>query len=155
LGLDVAQHPSLELPINLSKPFLSQRALAQLSDRYTKPIVTFKPLQWGSGFHRIKGKNFTLDSNLFLFHFGLVDYQQTLENFQNKQLLLVGWKGHFKRRLKLYEALKTQHPQDGDSVFDLARAFFTKHRKWYAWNKPAPLKGNSLVRLPERFKTIV
>jgi len=53
LGLDVGQHPSLEQPIDLKKPFLSQRAYAQVSDRYTKPIVALRPLNWGSGFHRI------------------------------------------------------------------------------------------------------
>ena len=65
LGLDVGQHPSLEQPIDLKKPFLSQRAYAQVSDRYTKPIVALRPLNWGSGFHRVKGKNYTIDSNLF------------------------------------------------------------------------------------------
>ena len=111
LGLDVGQHPSIEKPIDLSKPFLSQRAFAQVSDRYTKPIVSFKPLQWGSGFHRIKWKNFTIDNNLFLFHFGLVDLANAKENTQNKQLLSTGWKGHFDRRFQLYEIIKTQNAQ--------------------------------------------
>ena len=53
LGLDVGQHPTLEQPIDLKKPFLTQRVYAQVSDRYTKPIVALKPLNWGSGFHRV------------------------------------------------------------------------------------------------------
>ena len=155
LGLDVGQHPSIEKPIDLSKPFLSQRAFAQVSDRYTKPIITFKPLQWGSGFHRIKWKNFTIDNNLFLFHFGLVDLANAKKNIQNKQLLSLGWKGHFDRRFQLYEIIKTQNAQEGDYFFKKARIFFATKRKWYAWNKPAPLKENALVRIPKRFENLV
>tara|TARA_Y100000389_G_scaffold204826_1_gene259951 strand:+ start:4227 stop:5069 length:843 start_codon:yes stop_codon:yes gene_type:complete len=155
LGLDVGQHPSIEKPIDLSKPFLSQRAFAQVSDRYTKPIVSFKPLQWGSGFHRIKWKNFTIDNNLFLFHFGLVDLANAIENTQNKQLLSTGWKGHYDRRFQLYEIIKTQNAQEGDYFFKKARMFFAKKRKWYAWNKPVPLKGNALIRIPKRFENLV
>ena len=70
LGVDVAQHPLKEKAIDLNRPFLSQRTYAQVSDRYTKPIIIFKPLRWGSGFHRIKGKNFTIDDSLRLnFHY--------------------------------------------------------------------------------------
>ena len=58
LGLDVGQHPITEKQLDLNKKFLSQRSYALLSDRYTKPIVSFKPINWGSGFHRIKGENF-------------------------------------------------------------------------------------------------
>lgn len=155
LGLDVGQHPNLEAPVDLDMPFLAQRAFAHVSDRYTKPIVALEPLQWGSGFHRIKGKNFKVDPNLFLFHFGLVDHDLALENSQNQQLISSGWKGHFDRRFELYQILKTQHPQEGDFFFKKARQYFTKHRKWYAWNKPAPLKENALIRIPARFESLI
>ncbi|MDA8947954.1 glycosyltransferase family 2 protein [Flavobacteriaceae bacterium] len=155
LGLDVGQHPEQEAAIDLKQPFLSQRAYAEVSDRYTKPVVALKPLQWGSGFHRIKGKNFTIDPHLFLFHFGLVDLVQVQENIQNEQLLSSGWKGHFERRFELYQSLKKDQPQEGDFFFKKARMFFAKQRKWYAWNKPAPLKGNALVEIPKRFETLV
>ena len=155
LGLDVGQHPSIESPIELNKPYLSQRAFAQVSDRYTKPIIAIKPLQWGSGFHRVKGKNFNIDPNLFLFHFGLVDYNYATKNTQNQHLISSGWKGHFDRRFKLYEILKTQIPQEGDLVIKKAQLHFAKYRKWYAWNKPAPMKGNALIRIPARFETLL
>jgi hypothetical protein len=140
LGLDVGQHPSLEQPIDLKKPFLSQRAYAQVSDRYTKPIVALKPLNWGSGFHRVKGKNYTIDSNLFLFHFGLVDYEHAKKNTQNNQLLSSGWKGHFDRRFQLYSNIETQQPHEADAFFKKARVLLSRRRKWFAWNKPAPSK---------------
>lgn len=155
LGLDVGQHLGLEQPIDLTKPFLSQRAFAQVSDRYTKPIIALEPLQWGSGFHRVKGKNFSIDPNLFIFHFGMVDFSQAMENKQNQELLSLGWKGHFDRRIKLYERIKTQEPRDGNFFFSEARMYFAKRRKWYAWNKPVPLKGNAIVRIPKRFESLV
>lgn len=155
LGLDVGQHPQLEQAIELQKPFLSQRSFAQVSDRYTKPVVSLKPLQWGSGFHRIKGKNFTLDPNLYLFHFGLVDLKHIQQKTEESELLTSGWKGHFDRRLKLYHALEHQPVQEADSFFEKARNYFTKKRKWYAWNKPAPLKDPSVIKIPKRFQTLV
>ena len=155
LGLDVGQHPLLEQAIELQKPFLSQRSFAQVSDRYTKPVVSLKPLRWGSGFHRIKGKNFTLDPNLYLFHFGLVDLKHIQQKTEESELLTSGWKGHFDRRLKLYHALEYQPVQEADSFFEKARNYFTKKRKWYAWNKPAPLKDPSVIKIPKRFQTLV
>ena len=73
LGLDVGQHQKLETTLNPQLPFLSQRQYAHLSSRYTKPIVTNKPLTWGSGMHRIKGRNYRIDPNLYLIHLGMVD----------------------------------------------------------------------------------
>jgi len=155
LGLDLGQHLQYEQAIDVQKPFLSQRSFAQVSDRYTKPVVSLKPLQWGSGFHRVKGKNFTLDPNLFLFHFGLVDWHQAQEKTKESELLRSGWKGHFDRRFELYKALEKQRPQPGDTFFEKARNYFIKTRKWYAWNKPAPLKGPSVIKIPKRFQTLV
>lgn len=155
LGLDVGQHPHFEDPINLKKPFLSQRKLAKVSDRYTKPIISFKPLQWGSGFHRIKGKNYFIDPNLFLFHFGLVDIETTERKLEEREFFTLGWRGHIDRRFKLLKELETQSPQEGDFFFEKARVYLNKTRKWYSWNKPAPIKGSSIIKIPKRFQTLV
>ena len=155
LGLDVGQHPKLEKAIDFKKPFLSQRAFAQVSDRYTKPVVSFKPIRWGSGFHRIKWKNYTIDSNLFLFHFGLVDRETFKRKINEGELVNFGWDRHFLRRLKLYKAIEFQSPEEGDLFFEKARKYFGKNRKLFAWNKPATLKYPGVVKIPERFKFIV
>ncbi len=155
LGLDVGQHPNLEVKIDPKKPFLSQRSFAQVSDRYTKPSVSFKPLNWGAGFHRIKGENFKIDANLYLFHFGLIDYQTSHQKAGDSELLKMGWKAHFDRRRNLYEALKTQNPLEASTFFPLARNYFTKNRKWYAWNKPAPIRTANVIKIPKRFQTLI
>lgn len=155
LGIDVGQHPDLEEAIKWDQPLLSQRAYAQVSDRYTKPIIALKPLQWGSGFHRVKGKNFKIDPHLYLFHFGLVDFDYTQYYIKKSQLLNQGWTKHFERRVQLYEAIKTQKPQKADLFFQKIRSYFSNRRKWYALNKPAAYKGNALIKIPKRFKQLV
>ena len=155
LGLDVGQHPKFEDSIDLNKTFLSQRKYAKVSDRYTKPIASFKAIQWGSGFHRIKGKNYNIDPNLFLFHFGLVDKETSMQKSNDTDLLTLGWRGHIRRRLSLFKELETSIPFEGDMLFDKARAYLNKTRKWYSWNKPAPLKFPSIIKIPKRFQKIV
>ena len=155
LGLDVGQHPKFEDSIDLNKTFLSQRKYAKVSDRYTKPIASFKAIQWGSGFHRIKGKNYIIDPNLFLFHFGLVDKETSMQKSNDNELLTSGWRGHIRRRISLFKELETSKPFEGDMLFDKARAYLNKTRKWYSWNKPAPLKFPSIIKIPKRFQKIV
>ena len=154
LGLDVGQHPVLENSIDHNKTFLSQREFAQLSSRYTKPIVAFKPLKWGSGFHRVKGKNYTIDNHLYLFHFGLVDYLSATSKASNKEIKDAGWKDHLDRRFNLYRLLKIGIIHQ-ESFIEKGRKTLQKKRSWFAWNKPAPLKGHALIKIPERFNSIV
>lgn len=155
LGLDVGQHPITEKQLDLNKKFLSQRSYALLSDRYTKPVVSLKPINWGSGFHRIKGENFFIDPNLYLFHFGLIDKEYAFSKFNNSKLNNRGWKSHFKRRSNVYNYIKNYNPVDGDDLFEKARIHFTKNRKLFAWNKPAPMKANNLIIIPKRFQALV
>ena len=155
LGLDVGQHPINENQLDLNKKFLSQRSYALLSDRYTKPVVSLKPINWGSGFHRIKGKNFFIDPNLYLFHFGLIDKKYATSKFSDSKLNKTGWRSHFKRRSKIYNTLENHIPVEGDKLFKKARIYFSKNRKLLAWNKPAPMKMPNLITIPERFQTLV
>lgn len=155
LGLDVGQHPITEKELDLNKRFLSQRSYALLSDRYTKPVVSLKPINWGSGFHRIKGENFFIDPNLYLFHFGLIDKKYAFSKFNRSKLNNRGWKSHFKRRSNIYDAIENQTPAEGDKLFKEARIYFTNNRKLSAWNKPAPIKTQNLITIPKRFQSIV
>ncbi|MGA0444408.1 MAG: glycosyltransferase family 2 protein [Flavobacteriaceae bacterium] len=154
LGVDVIQHPKNEKEMNWSKPILSQRSYAILSDRYTKPIVAFQPVQWGAGFHRIKGEDFTIDPHLYLFHLGSADLDLAERKLHDLEMVKEGWKGHLKRRAKSVQQIQLLDPQ-GEEQMKKAQHYFLKNRKWYAWNKPAPLKMNPLVEIPERFKRVL
>ena len=114
LGLDVGQHLEKEQAIDSSKPFLEQREFAQVSARYTKPIVANKPITWGSGFHRVKGRNFRIDPNLYLFHFGMVDFEKSSKKIGSPALSKAGWAGHLERRNQLFDTITRGNAVDGD-----------------------------------------
>lgn len=155
LGLDVAQHVEQETAIDLARPFLAQRHFALVSDRYTKPNIAMRPLTWGSGMHRIKGRNFHIDPNLFLFHFGMVDYTLSTGKTQDRDRIDSGWSNHLSRREAVFGIVAKAEPMEGDAYFPTARRNMTWRRAIYALNKPAPLAGKPVVRIPERFRDIL
>lgn len=155
LGLDVGQHTEHEKQIDPSIPFLEQRSFAHVSARYTKPVVAFRPLTWGSGFHRVKGRNFHIDPNLFLLHFGMVDHELCKKRIGDSELISSGWEGHFKRRFRLFELIKNRKVKNGDRFFPIARWRQSLFRPIYALNKPGMLWEKPVISIPERFRTIV
>ncbi len=155
LGLDVGQHLDNEQQLDHKKPFLQQRSYAHVSARYTKPAVAFRPVTWGSGFHRIKGRNFRIDSNLYLMHFGMVDAEMCRDRIQNSELISSGWENHFKRRFALFELIKHSKVKDGDRFFPIARWRQSWFRPFYAINKPGMLWEKPIVKIPERFRSVV
>jgi hypothetical protein len=155
LGLDVGQHLESELPIDPNRSLLGQRSFAHVSARYTKAVVAAKPLTWGSGFHRVKGRNFHINPNLYLFHFGMVDYENSRKKLEDQTLLKAGWQGHLDRRLELFDLILKNEPIDGDDFFETARRRETLFRPIFALNKPGMLKEKPIVRIPDRFRKIL
>ena len=155
LGMDVGQHISTESPANFSKPLLSQRKFAMLSSRYSKPSIIMKPVTWGSGMHRIKGHNFKIDPNLYLFHFGMVDKKQSETRENDADLLKAGWGKHMARRGNLLHIIEKSTPLDGDDYIPTARKLQQNRRPLYALNKPKMIKGSPVIRIPERFANTV
>lgn len=155
LGLDVGQHLKKEDPIDLNQPFLEQRSYAHVSSRYTKPIIAFKPITWGTGYHRVKWKNFKIDPNLFLFHFGMVDFELATEKTNDHSRLNEGWSAHLGRRQNLFNLIENTTSINGDEFFAKARRAQTFLRPFYAPNKPGILIGNHIVKIPKRFQKIV
>lgn len=155
LGLDVGQHLELEKPIDPSRPFLEQRSFAHVSARYTKAIVAFRPLRWGAGFHRVRYRNFHIDPNLFLFHFGMVDYDISKRKMEDQSLLNAGWRGHLDRRYELFDLITKKNPVDGDAFFKQARRRESIFRPLFALNKPGMLTEKPVIRIPDRFRSIV
>jgi len=151
LGLDVIQHVDREAELDLTKGFLAQRHFALVSARYTKPNIITKPLRWGAGHHRIKGRNFHIDPNLFMFHFGSVDLAFSAARNGDRDATSVGWTAHIARRYALFDLMKKSTPIDGDGFFATARRLLTWRRPIYAWNKPQMIKGDPVVEIPARF----
>lgn len=155
LGLDIGQKQDEEKPIDASRPFLSQRGYAVVSTRYTKSIVLARPLRWGSGFHRVKAHNYTIDPNLYLFHFGCVDLEMIMQRFSDKDRMAAGWERHLKKRIRTITTISNAEVREGNKYLPVARFLQTWIRPIYAWNKPAMLNWKLVVRIPERFKKIV
>lgn len=155
LGIDMGQHLQKEKVLDYEKPFLEQREYAYLSSRYTKPSVISKAVQWGSGFHRVKGHNFRIDRNLFLFHFGSVDMEMIRMRFQDKDRMATGREKHIQKRAQTMHIITRNKDLKNENWLCFARLFQTCIRPIYALNKPSMACLNMVVKVPERFKGIV
>lgn len=155
LGVDVGQHTGEEGDIDGTRAFLSQRHYARLSTRYTKPCVIAKPVRWGRGFHRVKGHNFHIGKDLFLFHFGYFDLGRIKARFEDPSRRAAGWTKHLERRSKTIRQVTEGKARDWNRWTRNARIIQTCCRPPYAWNKPAMFELVVIVRIPERFRNIV
>ncbi len=147
LGLDVGMDLKSEKALDMNAPFLTQRGYALMSTRYTKPVVLFKPATWGSGFHSVKGKNFHIDKNLYLLHFGSVDLDMIKSKLGDRT---PSWEKHLKRRARTIDIITSA--KNKNKSMSLARAMQQKLRPIYDWNKPAMLWLQWVTTIPARFK---
>ena len=155
IGLDFGQKLGEEGDISASEPFLQQRHYAQIGTRYTKPSTLSKPLLWGSGFHRVKGHDFHLARDLYLFHFGYFDQKRLEDRFKDKDRLAQGWEKHMKKRSRAIRLVTELPARDFDRWTSIARLLQKVFRPPYAWNKPGMLGLKIVVEIPERFQNIV
>lgn len=155
LGVDVGQHTEQEGDIREDASFLSQRHYARLSTRYTKPCVIAKPVRWGRGFHRVKGHNFHIGKDLFLFHFGYFDLGRIKARFEDPSRRAAGWTKHLERRSKTIRQVTSSKARDWDRWTRNARFIQTIVRPPYAWNKPAMFELVIIVRIADRFQQLV
>ena len=155
LGIDVGQHTGLESEIDAGRPFLNQRRFALLSTRYSKSTVITRPVAWGSGFHRVRNRNFHIQKDLYLFHFGCVDYNRLAAKFTDKDKVDTGWSRHLAKRAKTILVVSSSVAKDWNRWIPIARKIQNIVRPPYAWNKPAMFNLRPVVEIPERFKDIV
>lgn len=149
LGLDIGQHLTKEKKLNTKKPFLEQREYALLSTRYTKPVVINKPVSWGSGFHSIKHHNFHIDKNLYLLHFGAIDFEMLKTKAQKRG---IDWLNHLKRRGNGTINTITKTKPKSEKWLKIARILQTYCRPIYALRKPAMIGLKPVIKIPNRFK---
>jgi len=155
LGIDIGQKIDEEPPIDKNKLFLQQRKYAVVSSRYTKPILIAKKMRWGGGMHRVRNKNFTIDENLFLFHFGMCDENMLKSKLSTDNPSALGWENHIKRRLKTIHLIKKLKAKDFDQNIPKARFIQKYFRSLYAWNKPSMYFWRLVVKIPSKFSSIV
>ncbi len=164
LGLDLGNNINKETPLSLKNTFINlgesseesllfQRSFALLSSRYTKTSVLNQDLNWGSGFHRVKGKNYHIIPQLYLIHTGYCDCQKVLNRSKDQNKIQEGWESHLKRRAKTIYYTSNKTAINGDNMFKIARIIQTIFRPIFALNKPyMPFKR--VILIPSRFKNI-
>lgn len=149
LGLDVGQDMNSEGVLNQNAPILSQRGRALLSTRYTKSVVINRPVRWGCGFHRVRGKNFHIDKNLYLLHFGAIDMKMLEDKAAARG---ADWLNHLRRRGNGTINAVTSRRASDERWLRRARIMQTLFRPIYALNKPSMLGLKRIVKIPMRFK---
>ncbi|MFM1862238.1 MAG: hypothetical protein RLZ26_760 [Pseudomonadota bacterium] len=151
LGIDIAPGPG-EGALDPAAPVLHQRRFGVVNARYTKPVVATRPVRWGAGLHRMKGRNFRIDPALYLLHLGLVDGAGPVA----PELAAQGWGPHAARRAGAAEALLAgaATAPEGAAVFELARRRQSLWRPIYAWNKPGRDRLR-VIRLPEAWRDLL
>lgn len=155
LGIDVGQHLEKETEIDASVPFLKQRHYARLSTRYSKSSVITRPVNWGSGFHRVRNRNFRIVKDLYLFHFGCVDMDRLLAKLSDNDKIASGWERHLKKRARTIYDVSQGRARTWERWVRIARWIQNVVRPPYAWNKPAMFNFVVIVRIAERFENIV
>ena len=155
LGLDFGQKLGEEDAIREDVPFLEQRHYAQLGTRYTKSSVIARPVEWGSGFHRVRGRNFHIAKDLYLLHFGYFDMGRIEERFKDTNRLALGWEKHMRKRSRTIRLVTEKRALNFDAWTRFARICQSIVRPPYAWNKPAMFGLKIIVRIPDRFQKIV
>ena len=148
LGFDIGQNMKTEKTLDTSKPMLSQREYALLSTRYTKPVVLFRPARWGSGFHHVKGKNFHIDKNLYLLHFGAVDMNMLIKKAEKRG---ADWVNHLRRRGNGTINAVTTKTAHGETHIKIARIMQRIFRPIYAIGKPGMIGIQWVIKIPKRF----
>lgn len=147
LGLDVGMDMKTEKKLDTRLAFLKQRKYALLSTRYTKSVVVFKPLTWGSGFHSVKGHNFHIDKNLYLLHFGSVDLDMIKNKIGDRTK---SWSHHLRKRARTIDIVT--NARNKNMSMGIARTLQTIFRPIYDLNKPAMLGLRWVTKIPEQFK---
>ncbi len=100
IGLNVQHIITLELPLDLDRPILSQRKYARFTSTECKTLISRIPMRWLPGFHCCD-KPPMIDKDLFLFHLKLMDYsiamrrqQVNLETVWSERSVSAGFGAH-------------------------------------------------------------
>lgn len=155
LGVDVLHHLPDEPGIDFSRPFLSQRKRGWLHSRYTKPSVITRPLVWGGGYHRVKGRNFHIAENLYLFHFGGVDRRSLQEISADAARAEKGWSRHQLKRQRALQRVSRVKARKWEPAVRFVRRMQTICRPLFALNKPTTFGLRFVAEIPGRFRNLI
>lgn len=152
LGLDVARNLKSEAPLTFDTSLLKQRHYAQISSSLTKPVIVKEPVTWSECMSKVRGKNFHVDPNLFLFRFKELDQDSAGIQAENSGENVADVSAD---RIALAESISDTQPVEGDERFKTARREQIYYRNILKWNQPGRIRGNKVVKIPRRFESSV
>jgi hypothetical protein len=85
----------------------------------------------------------------------MVDYARAIEKTNDQSLKDAGWSGHLDRRYLLFDLISKNKAIDGDAFFEKARRRESLIRPVFALNKPGMLNEKPIIKIPERFRSVV
>jgi hypothetical protein len=84
-----------EDPLDWSKPLLAQREWWYHSRTYSKPLLASVPVDWESGFHRVRGQAVNVISDdLILLHLHKIDYASAKDRQRSRLANEPGWQAN-------------------------------------------------------------
>jgi hypothetical protein len=87
LTLNVLHHVGEEATLDLSRPLLAQRSLAQFAPLMCKPVVKQVSTPWGHSSHGIRG-SFRIDPELYMVHLKFADRDLLARNVEHRAALV-------------------------------------------------------------------
>jgi hypothetical protein len=81
IGLNLIHLASIEPPLELGKPLLSQRRYCYFNSPMCKTLLARKPTDWSGGFHSSSHQPTFVDG-FYLFHLHMVDRDENLKRLQ-------------------------------------------------------------------------
>ncbi len=165
IGIDVLHILDNELPLDLSRPVLSQRSFGRFGSPSCKALITKVPLKWLPGFHSCDRK-IEIDLSLALFHLKYMDYgmacaRQVVNNetIWSKRSLDRQFGGHHRWNLAQFVHHGFFVPsdvfkRDGFGEFDLTAEVETIHNNTALTNGfwRIPTNVYKWIRIPDRFR---
>jgi hypothetical protein len=168
VGLEVLHILDIELPIDLTRPILSQRRYANFYSAGCKCLISRVPITWLPGFHSCNRRP-RIDPDLYMLHTKLMDYgiamqrqQVNLGTVWSERSLEQDLGAHhrfdfprfvhesfFTRVDAVHRNLASPFVFDAEIAAILART--VEHEGYFH----IPMNIAKLVELPERFRTVV
>jgi hypothetical protein len=168
IGLEVLHMINAELPIDLTRPILSQRRFANFYSGGCKTLISRVPVAWLPGFHSCNHPPM-IDPDLYMIHTKLMDYgtamrrqQVNLETVWSQRSLEENFGAHHRFDLKQFVHQCFLVPIDtvnrgmtSTFTFDTEIAEILSRTVEHEGYFHIPMDISKLVEVPDRFRNIV
>ena len=165
LGINVLHLITEEMPIDLTKPIMSQRKYGMFNSPCCKHLISRVPVTWLPGFHS-SNRPPKFDRDLFMFHTKTMDYATSMhrqrvniDTVWSAESLEKRLGGHHRFDFPLFVHQCFLVPIDlinrkmvSDFDFDEQMTMLKEQTQEGGGNYSIPMNLSKMVRIPERFR---